>query len=82
MRDGDYTQTVEVSQQDEIGELASSFNHMREAISSREEKILRLAYQDTLTSLPNRALFNDRLELAILSHELVQCVSSHLREAR
>ena len=69
MRDGDYTQAVEVSQQDEIGELASSFNHMREAISTREEKILRLAYQDTLTSLPNRALFNDRLELAIKAAE-------------
>ncbi len=65
IRDGDYSQKADIRQQDEIGELASSFNHMREAISSREEKILRLAYQDTLTSLPNRALFNDRLDLAI-----------------
>jgi diguanylate cyclase (GGDEF)-like protein len=65
IRDGDYSQVVDVQQKDQIGELASSFNHMREAISSREEKILRLAYQDTLTSLPNRALFNDRLEMAL-----------------
>jgi len=65
IRDGDYSQAVDVSQKDEIGELASSFNHMRDAISTREEKILRLAYQDTLTSLPNRALFNDRLDMAI-----------------
>lgn len=65
IRDGDYSQKADIRQQDEIGELASSFNHMRDAISSREEKILRLAYQDTLTSLPNRALFNDRLDLAI-----------------
>ena len=65
IRDGDYTQSVDIRQKDQIGELASSFNHMREAISAREEKILRLAYQDTLTSLPNRALFNDRLEMAI-----------------
>lgn len=65
IRDGDYTQSVDIQQKDQIGELASSFNHMREAISAREKKILRLAYQDTLTSLPNRALFNDRLEMAI-----------------
>ena len=48
IRDGDYTQSVDIQQKDQIGELASSFNHMREAISAREEKILRLAYQDTL----------------------------------
>lgn len=65
IRDGDYSERAEIRQHDEIGELASSFNHMRDAISSREEKILRLAYQDTLTSLPNRALFNDRLDQAI-----------------
>lgn len=65
IRDGDYSEIVQVRQKDQIGELASSFNHMREAISSREEKILHLAYRDTLTSLPNRALFNDRLEMAI-----------------
>lgn len=65
MRDGDYSQAIQVKQRDEIGELASSFEHMREAISTREQKILRLAYQDTLTALPNRALFNDRLDLAI-----------------
>lgn len=65
IRDGDYSERADIPQQDEIGELASSFNHMRDAISSREEKILRLAYQDTLTSLPNRALYNDRLDQAI-----------------
>ncbi len=69
IRDGDYTLAADVKQQDEIGELASSFNHMREAISAREDKILRLAYQDTLTNLPNRALFADRLDLAIKAAE-------------
>lgn len=65
MRDGDYTQAIDVQQRDEIGELASSFNHMKDAISTREEQILRLAYEDTLTALPNRALFNDRLDQAM-----------------
>lgn len=69
IRDGDYSQKAEVRQHDEIGELALSFNHMSDAISTREEKILRLAYTDTLTNLPNRALFNDRLDLAIKTAE-------------
>ena len=65
LRHGDYTVPLEIHRDDEIGELASGFAHMRDAISTREKKILRLAYQDTLTGLPNRALFNDRLDLAI-----------------
>ena len=35
------------------------------AIKSSEEKITYLAYHDALTGLPNRRLFNDRLEKAI-----------------
>jgi diguanylate cyclase (GGDEF)-like protein len=38
---------------------------MREAIAAREEQILKLAYRDPLSDLPNRALFNDRLRVAI-----------------
>lgn len=68
-RNGDYSRTADTDQDDEIGDLASSINHMRNAITAREKKILRLAYQDTLTSLPNRALFNDRLDLAIKAAE-------------
>lgn len=65
LRHGDYSAQLDIRRDDEIGELASGFVHMRDAISTREKKILRLAYQDTLTGLPNRALFNDRLDLAI-----------------
>lgn len=32
-----------------------------------EETIIRMAYHDTLTGLPNRSLFNDRLNMAISS---------------
>ncbi|MGE4111084.1 MAG: putative bifunctional diguanylate cyclase/phosphodiesterase [Burkholderiales bacterium] len=64
LRHGDHAGPMEIRQQDEIGELASGFVHMRDAISTHEKKILRLAYQDALTSLPNRALFIDRLDLA------------------
>ncbi|MCF8096537.1 MAG: GGDEF domain-containing protein, partial [Desulfarculaceae bacterium] len=34
-------------------------------IKSSEEQAAYLAYHDSLTSLPNRRLFNDRLEVAI-----------------
>jgi diguanylate cyclase (GGDEF)-like protein len=62
---GDYKKHVEVEHQDEIGELAVSFNHMLDGIESREREILRLAYEDGLTGLPNRAMFNQQLDQAI-----------------
>ena len=63
---GDYAQSVEVNQKGEIGALASSFNHMLEGIASREKENLRLAFEDHLTGLPNRAMFYDRLTQALM----------------
>ena len=63
---GDYSQPVNVDTQDEIGELGAAFNHMRDAISTRERRIMELAYSDELTGLPNRALFMDKLNQAVL----------------
>ena len=62
---GDYNTPVEIPRRDEIGVLATSLNHMRTGIATREREILRLAYQDTLTSMPNRSLFMERLRAAI-----------------
>ncbi|MGC3981479.1 MAG: EAL domain-containing protein [Steroidobacteraceae bacterium] len=62
---GDYAGTVELGRSDEIGVLAHSLDKMRNGIAEREQEILRLAYQDTLTGLPNRSLFNERLQQAI-----------------
>lgn len=67
VRDGDYSQKAESGRSDEIGDFADSFNHMLEGIFERESKILRLAYEDTLTGLPNRAMFIDRVDQAIQS---------------
>jgi len=65
IRAGDYDTPVSVQRADEIGTLAESFDEMRAGIAGREREILRLAYEDTLTGLPNRALFNKWLTEAI-----------------
>jgi diguanylate cyclase (GGDEF)-like protein len=54
---GDYGQALPKLSGDEIGQLAMSFAHMRDGIASREERIIRLAYVDLLTDLPNRTKF-------------------------
>jgi diguanylate cyclase (GGDEF)-like protein len=65
VQQGDYSRHVDVEQKDEIGQLAVSFNHMLDGIVSREREILRLAYEDGLTGLPNRAMFNEQLGQAV-----------------
>jgi diguanylate cyclase (GGDEF)-like protein len=62
---GDYEHRAAVAPGDEIGELATAFNHMCDGIAERERKIAELAYADPLTGLPNRALFNDRIGQAV-----------------
>ncbi len=47
---------------DEIGRLATSFNRMASDIAERERRITHLAFNDTLTGLPNRALFHQHCE--------------------
>jgi diguanylate cyclase (GGDEF)-like protein len=65
IRAGDYDTPVSVERRDEIGTLAESLDAMRSGIAGREREILRLAYEDTLTGLANRALFNKWLTEAI-----------------
>ena len=62
---GDYSTAPPVSRSDEIGDLANAFRNMQEDIASRESRIMDLAYRDGLTQLPNRALYNDRLDAAL-----------------
>jgi len=63
---------VKVHNNDEIGELAKNFNIMISELAKYQEELSRqkdiLAYKanhDELTDLPNRALFNDRLVVAM-----------------
>jgi diguanylate cyclase (GGDEF)-like protein len=51
---GNYEGTVRLVSDDEFGELASSFDAMRQAISEREQRISHQALHDALTDLPNR----------------------------
>ncbi|HEY2419147.1 MAG TPA: EAL domain-containing protein [Steroidobacteraceae bacterium] len=67
MRRGDYSVPIAIHRGDEIGILAQGLDHMRAGIAEREQRILKLAYEDTLTQLPNRSQFGERLQREILS---------------
>lgn len=63
---GDYRQSLDqIDRRDEIGELASAFDHMRVNVDRQQRQIRRLAYWDRLTGLPNRTHFNEMLAIAI-----------------
>jgi len=56
---GHYDLDVPQGQRGEIGALLRALRTMRDSIASREAKILRLAYVDPLTDLPNRTRFTE-----------------------
>ncbi|VVD68209.1 putative bifunctional diguanylate cyclase/phosphodiesterase [Pandoraea anhela] len=62
---GDYAAAIDIRRRDETGDLARAFDSMRNAIALREERITELAYVDTLTGLPNRAAFSERMQTDI-----------------
>ncbi|HEX8938032.1 MAG TPA: EAL domain-containing protein [Sphingomicrobium sp.] len=53
---------VRVRGEDELARLANSFNEMVDKIAERERRITQLAFNDTLTGLPNRTMFQQTLE--------------------
>ena len=63
---GDYAEPVQhLEREDEIGELARAFDHMRINVSAQRQQIRQLAYRDRLTGLPNRLQFRDDVQQAI-----------------
>ena len=58
---GDHVQ-VRVRGEDELARLAHSFNEMAGKIAEREQRITQLAFNDTLTTLPNRTMFQQQLD--------------------
>jgi diguanylate cyclase (GGDEF)-like protein len=69
LEEGDYSFKVDTSRKDELGKLSSAFSSMRTAIADREKSILKLAYLDEMTGLPNRASFMKELNTAIYKSE-------------
>jgi diguanylate cyclase (GGDEF)-like protein len=65
MISGNYDMKIGVRTNDEVGELASSFNAMRTAIADREKRISHQALHDSLTDLPNRTRVMQKLTAAI-----------------
>ena len=53
---------VQVRGEDELARLAATFNEMSERIEERERRITQLAFNDVLTGLPNRSMFQQQLE--------------------
>ncbi len=53
---------VRVRGTDELARLADSFNEMVGKIAEREQRITQLAFNDVLTGLPNRTMFQQQLE--------------------
>jgi len=58
---GEHVQ-VRVRGEDELARLAKSFNEMVGKIVEREQRITQLAFNDVLTGLPNRTMFQQQLE--------------------
>ncbi len=63
---GDYVTPMRgLTRSDEIGALSVSFERMRNNVAENQAQILRLAYWDTLTALPNRARFREAAGQAV-----------------
>jgi diguanylate cyclase (GGDEF)-like protein len=58
---GEHVQ-VRVRGDDELARLAASFNEMVRKIEERERRITQLAFNDVLTGLPNRTMFQQQLD--------------------
>ena len=69
---GDYSAPIPRQGDDEIGELARAFESMRQTVRSREEEIRHLAFNDSLTQLPNRLGFRTRLTQTMETSRSVQ----------
>jgi diguanylate cyclase (GGDEF)-like protein len=65
-------QPVDVRGNAEVAELAEGFNAMTAQLKELYQSLERMAFTDSLTTLPNRALFQDRLQQLILAAQREQ----------
>lgn len=66
MVSGDYSGRVAPSRIPELDVLGTGINHLAERVESQLKDLSYQAFHDALTKLPNRELFLDRLEHALL----------------
>lgn len=62
---GHWNITCNVTSRDELGELAIAVEEMAANLEQSDEQVRYLAYHDSLTGLPNRAMFTEYLDRAI-----------------
>jgi len=58
---------VGIQRKDEVGHLATSFEEMSRRLQNSHEQIRHIAHHDSLTGLPNRRLFTQALERALVN---------------
>ena len=63
--DDDFTRHVDIDGDDELHEVAEAFNGMMDRLVEGRDQLVHQAFHDTLTGLPNRALFRDRTQHAL-----------------
>ena len=64
---------------DELGHLAQAFERMRVNVADKQQQILKLAYWDSLTGLPNRVQFRDAVREAIAQAEATAAADAAAR---
>ena len=62
---GELDHRIDIDSDDELGDLATSFNRMAETRQQSEKALRETAHHDALTKLPNRAYFQIRLTEAL-----------------
>jgi diguanylate cyclase (GGDEF)-like protein len=62
---GNLSYRVPVTHRDELSQVLEMFNSMAGALESNQQDLSHQAFHDTLTGLPNRSLFRDRLDHAL-----------------
>lgn len=67
---GDYASRVPLTQTEEVDRVGNALNTMADAVAQREQQIVRLAYQDALTHLPNRTALLNPMHPAVAHNTL------------